>query len=121
ENENDNDNEGDNGGSHTDGTVGNVGSVEYDENVEFAGCLPSTLVDEYELHLDKIYTDLQKLHVDDLKEKILSIHQGNSRPSSSASTISVSKLVFLDDFSFVVTKCLLRLLPDMAKLNRYMK
>jgi hypothetical protein len=121
DNDNDNDNEGDDGGSHTDGIVGNVGSVEYDENVEFAGCLPSTLVDEYELHLDKIYTDLQKLHVDDLKEKILSIHQGNSRPSSSASTISISKLVFLDDFSFVVTKCLLRLLPDLAKLNRYMK
>jgi Growth-Arrest-Specific Protein 2 Domain len=108
-------------GAHLDGTDSDGGELEHDDNVEFWGCLPSIVVEKYELELDTIHTDLQQLDVDDMKERILSIHQGNSRPSSSASTFSVSRLVFLDDFSFVVTKSLLKLLPDLAKLNRYMK
>jgi growth-arrest-specific protein 2 len=90
-------------------------------DVEYWGCLPSKVVEEYESQLDSIHEEMEKLDLDELKERILGIHLGNSRPSSRASTYSVSRLEFLDDFTFFVTKTLLQFLPSLSKLVRQLK
>ena len=80
--------------------------------------LPSSAVDQYERQLDSIFEQLDRMALDELKEMVLDIHQGNSRPSSSYSTFTESKLAFLDDFSFFVTSVMLKIIPPHARLKQ---
>jgi hypothetical protein len=96
-------------------------SREDQDSPEYWGCLPSTMVQRYEDRLDGISDDLADIDMDDLKERILDIHQSNSRPSSSYSTITVSNLNFLDDFSLFVTQTLIQTLPSFTTLRRHLK
>ena len=80
--------------------------------------LPSSVVDQYEWQLDSIFKELDRMALDELKEMDWDIHQGNSRPSSSYSTFTESKLAFLDDFSFFVTSVMLQILPQHARLKQ---
>jgi hypothetical protein len=110
--------------THTDSVaslVGNENAKSNSTETEYWGCLPSKLVEKYESQLDLIHEEMEKLDLDDLKERILGIHLDNSRPSSRASMFSTSRLGFLDDFTFFVTKTLLQFLPILSKLNRLMK
>ena len=94
---------------------------EKQEATEYWGCLPSSVVQEYENRLDIINQELADLDMDDLKERILDIHQTNSRPSSSYSSITISNLNFLDDFSLFVTENLIQTLPSYAALRRHLR
>jgi hypothetical protein len=83
--------------------------------------LPLAQISAYETRLDAIHDELPQLDLDDLKERILDLHSGNSRPSSRGSTLTMSNLTFLDDFSFYVTKTLIRALPELSALNPQLK
>ncbi|KIW06227.1 uncharacterized protein PV09_02703 [Verruconis gallopava] len=91
------------------------------ERADLSPSLDQEAVKEYDERLDKIDEELQSLEVDDLKEQILGIHRGRSRPSSSYSSSSVSNLVLYDDFQLFVTESLLYSLPYYAKLKDYLK
>lgn len=78
-------------------------------------------VQEYDARLDRIDQELADLEIDDLKEQILGIHQGRSRPSSSYSTTSTTNVVLYDDFQLFVTETLLHVLPYHMKLRHYLR
>ena len=78
-------------------------------------------VNEYDTRLDRIDAQLEELEIDDLKEQILGIHLGRSRPSSSYSSASTTNVVLYDEFQLFVTEALLHALPYYAKLKHYLK
>lgn len=87
----------------------------------YYGCLPSTIVEQYEQRIEEIRDGMDNLHVEELKEHVLSAHiPSRSRPSSSTSTVSVPpplSYVQLSDFTAVVTATILRALPFLSRLN----
>jgi hypothetical protein len=91
------------------------------EEQRFSGSLSLTQVEDYEIRLDSIDDELTLLEVDELKEQILGIHIGRSRPSSSYSSQSYSKVMLYDDFQLFVTETLIHTLPNHAKLKQYLK
>ena len=91
------------------------------ERIESGASLPPEVVERYDSRLDSIGEELEELEVDDLKEQILGIHLGRSRPSSSYSSASSTNVVLYDDFQLFVTEALLHALPFLAKLQHYLK
>lgn len=91
------------------------------ERQDLNASLAPEVVEEYDARLDVIDQKLEELEVDDLKEQILGIHLGRSRPSSSYSTASTANLVLYDDFQLFVTESLLHTLPYHMKLKHYLK
>lgn len=91
-----------------------------DESVYY-GCLPASMVEEYEQRIEEIRDGMDNLNVEELKEHVLSAHiPSRSRPSSSTSTMSVPpplSYVQLSDFTAVVTATILRALPFLSRLN----
>ncbi|KAF2431961.1 hypothetical protein EJ08DRAFT_157793 [Tothia fuscella] len=84
---------------------------------DFSGSILPEQVEKYETRLDQIDEELTALEVDELKEHVIGIHAGRSRPSSSYSAQSVSTLNLMDDFSLFVTETLIQTLPYHAKLK----
>ncbi|KAL2007366.1 hypothetical protein VTN00DRAFT_8804 [Thermoascus crustaceus] len=90
--------------------------------VEYLGSLPAEVVQRYEARIEEIRDAMDGLDVEELKEHVLNFHvPGRSRPSSSASTLSVGPPSFsyvqLSDFNAVITATILRLLPVLSRLN----
>ncbi|OQE21721.1 hypothetical protein PENSTE_c011G01400 [Penicillium steckii] len=87
----------------------------------YYGCLPASMVEEYEQRIEEIRDGMENLNVEELKEHVLSAHiPSRSRPSSSTSTMSVPpplSYVQLSDFTAVVTATILRALPFLSRLN----
>ncbi|KAJ5734641.1 hypothetical protein N7533_013044 [Penicillium manginii] len=90
-------------------------------DIPYYGCLPSTIVEQYEQRIEGIRDGMDNLNVEELKEHVLSAHiPSRSRPSSSTSTVSVPpplSYVQLSDFTAVVTATILRALPFLSRLN----
>lgn len=90
-------------------------------DIAYYGCLPSTIVEQYEQRIEEIRDGMDNLNVEELKEHVLSAHiPSRSRPSSSTSTVSVPpplSYVQLSDFTAVVTATILRALPFLSRLN----
>jgi hypothetical protein len=93
----------------------------FERREELSASLSPDVVEEYDARLDAIAQDLEDLEIDDLKEQILGIHLGRSRPSSSYSSVSTTNLVLYDDFQLFVTESLLHTLPYHAKLKQHLK
>ncbi|KAE9971742.1 hypothetical protein BLS_004320 [Venturia inaequalis] len=92
------------------------------EEQEFSGSIPMDQVEAYESWLDNVDDELTFLEVDELKEQILGIHIGRSRPSSSYSSASYATNVTLyDDFQLFATETLIHTLPHHARLKHYTK
>lgn len=92
------------------------------EGQEFSGSIPLEQVEAYESRLDTIDDELTFLEVDELKELILGIHIGRSRPSSSYSSASyATNITLYDDFQLFVTETLVHTLPHHARLKHYLK
>ncbi|GAD91558.1 GAS2 domain protein [Paecilomyces variotii No. 5] len=92
------------------------------EEEEYYGSLPVEAVRRYETRIEEIRDGMDSLDVEELKEHVLNAHvPSRSRPSSSASTISVGPPSFsyvqLSDFTAIVTATILRLLPTLSRLN----
>jgi hypothetical protein len=102
---------------------GGLGQFDGDsEEQGFSGSLPLEQVEAYESRLDTIDDELTLLEVDELKEQILGIHVGRSRPSSSYSSQSfATNLTLYNDFQLFVTETLIHTLPHHAKLKQYLK
>lgn len=85
--------------------------------------LPSQEVDAYEERLDTINDELNQMEVEELKEHVLGIYLSRSRPGSSHSLQSISRLPFqfLDDYELFVTQTLVQALPLMAQLKLYLR
>ncbi|KAJ9397741.1 hypothetical protein DTO282F9_5261 [Paecilomyces variotii] len=96
------------------------GTIKSEE--EYFGSLPAEMVKRYETRIEEIRDGMDSLDVEELKEHVLNAHiPSRSRPSSSASTISVGPPSFsyvqLSDFTAIVTATILRLLPTLSRLN----
>ncbi|KAJ9294556.1 hypothetical protein DTO271G3_6824 [Paecilomyces variotii] len=96
------------------------GTIKSEE--EYFGSLPAETVKRYETRIEEIRDGMDSLDVEELKEHVLNAHiPSRSRPSSSASTISVGPPSFsyvqLSDFTAIVTATILRLLPTLSRLN----
>lgn len=100
-----------------------IGAVEDDsEEQEFSGSIPLEQVEAYESRLDSIDDELSSLEVDELKEQILGIHIGRSRPSSSYSSASyATNITLYNDFQLFVTETLIHTLPHHARLKHHIK
>lgn len=90
--------------------------------IEYFGSLPAEVVQRYETRIEEIRDGMDSLDVEELKEHVLNAHiPARSRPSSSASTISIGPPSFsyvqLSDFTAIVTATILRLLPTLSRLN----
>lgn len=85
--------------------------------------LPSDEVDGYEERLDAINVELSQVDVEELKEHVLGIYLSRSRPGSSHSLQSISRLPFqfLDDYELFVTQTLVQALPQLAQLKLYLR
>lgn len=95
---------------------------EAESEVEYFGSLPAEVVQRYETRIEEIRDGMDSLDVEELKEHVLNAHiPARSRPSSSASTISIGPPSFsyvqLSDFTAIVTATILRLLPTLSRLN----
>ncbi|KAL1863701.1 hypothetical protein Plec18170_000539 [Paecilomyces lecythidis] len=97
-------------------------TIEAETEEEYYGSLPVEVVKRYETRIEEIRDGMDSLDVEELKEHVLNAHvPSRSRPSSSASTISVGPPSFsyvqLSDFTAIVTATILRLLPTLSRLN----
>jgi hypothetical protein len=88
---------------------------------QYCASLPQEQVETFENRLDAIDEELEILEVDELKERVLGIHLGRSRPSSSYSTQSMTTLLLMDDFQLFVTEAMMQTLPYHSKLKQYMR
>ena len=98
-----------------------VGQVEDDD--EYWGSLPSSLVHEYTMRLDDITEALDEIDVEELKDFVLAAHSqaGTGRASidDSIGTIgAATDLKRLDDFTALVTATILQALPYLSRLTR---
>lgn len=84
------------------------------------GPIPRTQVEQCERRLDAIVEELGELEMDELKDHILGLHRTRSRPSSSYSSISVTNLMMMDDFSILVTHTLMQSLPYLTILRNHL-
>ncbi|TID24329.1 hypothetical protein E6O75_ATG02694 [Venturia nashicola] len=102
---------------------GEIGQFHGDtEEQEFSGSIPLEQVEAYESRLDNIDDELTFLEVDELKEQILGIHIGRSRPSSSYSSASyATNITLYDEFQLFVTETLIQTLPQHARLKHSLK
>ncbi|QDS73718.1 hypothetical protein FKW77_003547 [Venturia effusa] len=92
------------------------------EEQEYSGSIPLEQVDAYESRLDTIDDELTSLEVDELKEQVLGIHIGRSRPSSGYSSTSLATNITLyDDFQLFVTETLIHALPHHARLKHHLR
>jgi hypothetical protein len=97
------------------------GAASFHEVRQYCTSLPQKQVERYESHLDAIDEELAAMDVDELKEHVLGIHVGRSRPASSYSTQSMATLTLMDDFQLFVTETLIQTLPHHAKLKQYLR
>lgn len=91
-------------------------------DAEYLGSLPADVVKRYQARIEEIRDGMDGLDVEELKEHVLNVHvPGRSRPSSSASSVSVGPPSFsyvqLSDFNAIITATILRLLPVLSRLN----
>ncbi|KAF2668405.1 hypothetical protein BT63DRAFT_479812 [Microthyrium microscopicum] len=103
------------------GTDDGLHTADGDTWLDEHGSISSSILTQYEATLDHIHDELPHLDLDDLKERILELHQNNSRPSSRGSNITASSLAYLDDYSFFVTRTLIRILPASSSFRSRLK
>jgi hypothetical protein len=97
------------------------GAASFHEVRQYCASLPQEQVERYEIRLDAIDEEVAAMNVDELKEHVLGIYVGRSRPSSSYSTQSMATLTLMDDFQLFVTETLMQTLPYHAKLKQYLR
>ena len=94
------------------------------DDEEYWGSLPASLVQQYERRADEIGQGLDDIDVEELKEYVLNSHyRHNSRPSSRANitgeySSAATELKKLDDFTALVTATILQALPFLSRLNQ---
>lgn len=99
------------------------GNGEHSQEPEYIGSLLAPKVLEYESRIDHIHTELEELHVEEIKRHVLVTHFTPSRPSSSSSNASSSYLssyTKMEDFTAIVTATVLKALPNLSKLMQLM-
>lgn len=74
-----------------------------------------------ERRLDEISHDLEQLEYDELKDHVLSLHHGMSRPGSSYSDVREANLSMMDDYTILVTHILMQSLPNLFLLRQHLE
>jgi len=85
--------------------------------------LPSQDIDRLNRRLRVINQDLNGLLIDELKDHVLDIYIGRSRPGLNRSVETLARLPvnFLDDYELFVTQTLVQALPQMMLLKEHLR
>lgn len=92
------------------------------------GSLPVTDVLKYDARLDVIASEMEELHVEELKSRVLETHLSSRSSPPSASGLRITSgspssgvsYNRIDDFTAIVTATVLQALPKLAKLYQLM-
>ncbi|RKF59839.1 hypothetical protein OnM2_056003 [Erysiphe neolycopersici] len=96
--------------------------------LKYIGCLTESQISMYESRINQISDAMEDLRVDEIKRQVLDTHfSSKSRPSSSCSSVPLSKFLSLEsyskinDFTAIITASILQALPRLSKLVRLME
>ncbi|KAI6250585.1 hypothetical protein HI914_00707 [Erysiphe necator] len=99
-----------------------------DFHPNYIGYLSESQISMYESRISQIYNAMEDLRVDEIKRQVLDTHfSSKPRPSSSCSSVSLSKFLPLEsyskinDFTAMITASILQALPKLSKLVNLME
>ncbi|KIW71680.1 hypothetical protein PV04_03818 [Phialophora macrospora] len=84
---------------------------------EYRGCLPASLVGEYEARLEEIRDDLDSLGINEIKDHVLEAHRPSSSSAKTRPVGASASYGRMRDFTALITATVIQALPDLAKLN----
>ncbi|ETI22961.1 hypothetical protein G647_04756 [Cladophialophora carrionii CBS 160.54] len=87
-------------------------------DIEYRGCLPASLVEEYEVRLEEIRDDLDSLGINEIKDHVLEAHRPSSSSAKSRPAGARASYGRMRDFTALITATVIQALPDLAKLNK---
>ncbi|EXJ63172.1 hypothetical protein A1O7_03618 [Cladophialophora yegresii CBS 114405] len=88
-----------------------------DNGVEYHGCLPASVVEDYETRLEEIRDDLDSLGINEIKDHVLEAHRPSSSSAKSRPAGPRASYGRMRDFTALITATVIQALPDLAKLN----
>jgi hypothetical protein len=88
----------------------------------YLGCLPSEVVDQYELRIDEIRDALETLEMEDIKDHVLQAHTSKTQTTTSAESSETQKMPRksygrMRDFTALITATVIQALPDLAYVS----